>query len=167
MIVILMIVLTFVLKIINQKTSHRFRRPAKIKKPILFKSINRLLKHNFSSTQNKWIKKNVKEIIVKIICVDETKLDENFPDHQFKITNCLAYQYRYGPKFYNWLPVFLEKEQTTGTNQNFIIHCRYFSCCYLFVSSWYFSHAFALLIEWWFNIFLFFVVWSLRVVVLS
>ena len=55
-------------------------------------------------------------------------------------TNCLAYWYRYEPKFYNWLPVFLEKEQTTGTNQNFIIRCRYFSCCYLFVSLWYFSH---------------------------
>ena len=37
------------------------------------------------------------------------------------------------PKFYNWLLVFLEKVQTTGMNQNFIIHCQYFSCCiYLF-----------------------------------
>ena len=51
------------------------------------------------------------------------------------LTNCLGYRYRYGPKFYNWLPVFLEKAQTTGTNQNFIIRCRYFSYCYLFVSS--------------------------------
>ena len=58
------------------------------------------------------------------------------------ITNCLAYRYRYGPEFYNWLPVFLEKEQTIGTNQNFIIRYRYFSCCYLFVSLWYFSHMF-------------------------
>ena len=60
----------------------------------------------------------------------------------FYLKNCLAYRYRYGPKFYNWLPVFLEKEQTTGTNQNFIIRCRYFSCSYLFVSLWYFSHMF-------------------------
>ena len=55
------------------------------------------------------------------------------------ILNCLAYWYRYRPKFYNWLPVFLEKVQTTGTNQNFIICCRYFSCCYLFVSLWHCS----------------------------
>ena len=46
-------------------------------------------------------------------------------------TNCLAYRYR--PNFFNWMPVFLEKVQTTGTNQNFI-RFRYFSCCYLFVS---------------------------------
>ena len=38
-------------------------------------------------------------------------------------TNCLAYRYRYRPKFYTWLLVFLEKAQTTGTNQNFIIRC--------------------------------------------
>ena len=54
--------------------------------------------------------------------------------------NCLAYRYRYGPKFYNQLPVFLEKAHTAGTNQNFIIRCWYFSCCYLFVSLWRFSH---------------------------
>ena len=47
-------------------------------------------------------------------------------------TKCLTYRYRYRSKFYNWLPVFLEKAQTTGTNQNFIILCRYFPC-YLFV----------------------------------
>ena len=41
-------------------------------------------------------------------------------------TNCLAYRYRYQPKFFNWLPVFLEKVQTTSTNQNFIICCWYF-----------------------------------------
>ena len=56
------------------------------------------------------------------------------------LTNCLAYRYLYRPKFYNWLPVFLEKAQTAGTNQNFIIRCRYFSCCYLFVSLWHCSH---------------------------
>ena len=61
---------------------------------------------------------------------------------RYFLTNCLANRYRYGLKFYNWLPVFLEKEQTTSTNQNFIIRCRYFSCCYLFVSLWYFSHMF-------------------------
>ena len=36
------------------------------------------------------------------------------------ITNCLAYRYRYGPKFQNWLPVFLKKGrlyQTTGTTK--------------------------------------------------
>ena len=49
-------------------------------------------------------------------------------------TNCLAYWYRYQPKFFNWLPVFLEKVQTTSTNQNFIICCWYSFCCYLFVS---------------------------------
>ena len=77
-------------------------------------------------------------------------------------TNCLAY--RYLPKFYNWLLVSLEKAQTTGTNQNFIIHCQYFSCCYLFVSLW---HVFLLPVKWWwFNIFLFFVLWGLRVVML-
>ena len=41
-------------------------------------------------------------------------------------TNCLAYRYRHQPKFFNWLPVFLEKVQTTSTNQNFIICCWYF-----------------------------------------
>ena len=55
-------------------------------------------------------------------------------------TNCLAYRYRYQPTFYNSLPVFLEKAQATRTNQNFIIRCRYFSCCYLFVSLWHCSH---------------------------
>ena len=48
--------------------------------------------------------------------------------------NCLAYRYRYRPKFYNWLPTFLEKAQTTSTKQS------YFSCCYLFVSLWHCSH---------------------------
>ena len=57
-----------------------------------------------------------------------------------KNTNCLAYRYRYGPKFYNWLPLFLEKVKTTGTNKNFIVRCRCFSCCYLFVSLRDFSH---------------------------
>ena len=42
------------------------------------------------------------------------------------------YQYRYGPNFYNWLPVFLEKAQTAGTNQNFIIRRKYFSSFFLF-----------------------------------
>ena len=55
-------------------------------------------------------------------------------------TTCFAYRYRYRSKFYTWLPVFLEKAQTTGTNQNFIIRCRYFSSCYLFVSLWHCSH---------------------------
>ena len=55
-------------------------------------------------------------------------------------TKCLTYRYRYRSKFYNWLPVFLEKAQTTGTKQNFIIRCRYFSCCYLFVYLWRCSH---------------------------
>ena len=84
--------------------------------------------------------------------------------------NCLAYWYWYGPQFYNWLPVFLEKAQTTGTNKNFIICCRYFSSCYLFVSLCHFSHyVFALPITRCrlFNIFLFFIVWALRVVVVS
>ena len=54
--------------------------------------------------------------------------------------NCLIYQYRYQPKFFIWLPLFLEKVQSTGTNQNFIIHCQYFSICYLFVSFWHCSH---------------------------
>ena len=54
--------------------------------------------------------------------------------------NYLTYRYRYWPKFYNWLPVFLEKLQAICMNQNFIIRCRYFSCCYLFASSWHFSH---------------------------
>ena len=40
----------------------------------------------------------------------------------------------------NWLQVFLEKAKTTGTSQNFIIRCRYCSCCYLFVSLWHCSH---------------------------
>ena len=34
----------------------------------------------------------------------------------------------------NWLPVFFKKAQTTSMNENFIVHCRYFPCCYLFVS---------------------------------
>ena len=59
----------------------------------------------------------------------------------FTFSNCLVYQKGYRPKFYNWLPVFLEKEQTTSTNQNFIICCQYFSC-HCFVSLWYFSHMF-------------------------
>ena len=59
---------------------------------------------------------------------------------RFIWTNCLAYRYWYGPKFYNWLPVLLEKVKTTGTNKNFIIRYRYFSCCYLFVSLSDFSH---------------------------
>ena len=54
--------------------------------------------------------------------------------------NCLGYRYRYRSKFFNWLLVFLEKAQTTGTNQNFITRCRYFSCCYLFVSLGHCSH---------------------------
>ena len=37
-----------------------------------------------------------------------------------KNSNCLAYQYQCRPKFYNWLPVLLEKVQTTCTNQNFV-----------------------------------------------
>ena len=37
-------------------------------------------------------------------------------------------------KTFSWLPVFLEKVHTTGTNQSFIMCCRYFSYCYLFVS---------------------------------
>ena len=53
--------------------------------------------------------------------------------------NSLAYRYQYRPKFFNWLPVFLEKAQTTGTNLNLFIRCRYFSC-YLFVSLWLCSH---------------------------
>ena len=36
----------------------------------------------------------------------------------FKETHCLAYRYRYQPKFYNWVPVFLEKAQTTGMKEN-------------------------------------------------
>ena len=53
--------------------------------------------------------------------------------------NCSAYRYRYRPKYFNWLPVFLEKVQTTGTNQNLLICYRYFSG-YLFVSLWHCSH---------------------------
>ena len=84
-------------------------------------------------------------------------------------TNCLAYRHWYQPKFFNWLPVFLEKAaQTTGMNQDLIIRCQFFSCCYLFVSLWHCSHISVLPIEWWwFNIFLFFVLWGLRVVVVS
>ena len=57
----------------------------------------------------------------------------------FRRTNFLAYRYRYRPTFYNWLPVFFQKVQTTSMNQN-IIRCLYFSCCYLFVSLLYCSH---------------------------
>ena len=46
----------------------------------------------------------------------------------------------YQPKCFDWLPEFLEKAHKTGTNQDFIICYRYFSCCYLFVSLWYCSH---------------------------
>ena len=49
--------------------------------------------------------------------------------------NCLVYWYQYGPKFYNWLPVFLEKVKTTGTSKNFIIHCQYFSLVVIFLFS--------------------------------
>ena len=54
--------------------------------------------------------------------------------------NCLTYWYRYWPKFFNWLLVFLEKAQTTSSNQNFIICGCYFSCCYLFVFVLWHSH---------------------------
>ena len=40
----------------------------------------------------------------------------------------------YRLQFYKWLPVFLEKVQTTGMNKNFIICCQNFSCYYLSVS---------------------------------
>ena len=36
-----------------------------MKKPILFKSINRLFKYKFSSTQNRFIKRNIKEILIR------------------------------------------------------------------------------------------------------
>ena len=73
---------------------------------------------------------------------------------------------------------------STGTNQNFIIGCWYFlkkrklsvrtkTLLFLagfflvvFVSLWHCSHVFFLPIKWWwFNIFLFFVLWDLGVVV--
>ena len=77
-------------------------------------------------------------------------------------SNCLTYQYWYQPKFYNWLPVFPEKAQTTGTNQSFIIHCSCFSCCYLFVSLWHCSHmSLSYLSSDDGLIFLFFVLWGL------
>ena len=70
------------------------------------------------------------------------RLRKLFWHFQFKLrkkfSNCLAYWYWCRPKFYNWLPVFLEK--TTGMKQTFIIHCWYFSCYYLFVSLWHCSH---------------------------
>ena len=55
-----------------------------------------------------------------------------------------VYRCRYGPKFSNWLPVFLEKSQavsqSTDKNQNFIILWRFFFYSYLFVTLWHFSH---------------------------
>ena len=45
----------------------------------------------------------------------------------------LTYRYRYQSKFYHWLPVFLEKAQTTGMNKN-LLFVAGMSCCYLFVS---------------------------------
>ena len=66
--------------------------------------------------------------------------------------------------FANWLPVFLEKAQTTGTNQNCIIRCRYFSCCYLFVFLWHFSRMCLCPTYRFMVIFIFFVVWGPRVV---
>ena len=81
--------------------------------------------------------------------------------------NCLAYWYQYQPKFYNWLLLFLEKAQTTGTKQNFIICCQYFSC-YLFVSLWHCCHmSLSYLLSHDGLIFLFFVLWGLRFVVVS
>ena len=75
---------------------------------------------------------------------------------------------------------------STGTNQNFIIGCWYFlkkrklsvrtkTLLFLagfflvvFVSLWHCSHVFFLPIKWWwFNIFLFFVLWDLGVAVVS
>ena len=44
------------------------------------------------------------------------------------------------PRFFNWLPVFLEKVQTTSTNQNFIICCQYFSCYHFLFPLWHCSH---------------------------
>ena len=84
------------------------------------------------------------------------------------ITNCcLAYRYWYRPKFFNCLLVFLEKAQTTHTNQNFIICCWYFSCCYLFVSQQHCSHmSLSYLSSDYGLIFSFFVLWNLLRVVL-
>ena len=50
-----------------------------------------------------------------------------------------------GKIYYNVINFFklfqaFQKAQITGTNQDFIIRCRYFSCCYLFISLWNFSN---------------------------
>ena len=39
----------------------------------------------------------------------------------FLITNCLAYRYRYRPKLYNWLPVFLEKRKLPVRTKTFLL----------------------------------------------
>ena len=67
-----------------------------------------------------------------------------------KSMNCLAYRYQYRLKFYNWLPVFLEKVKITSTNKNFIICCWYFSC-YLFEILVKYLSTYRV----WFNIFVF------------
>ena len=80
-------------------------------------------------------------------------------------TNCLVYQYWYGPIIKNWLPVFLENVKTTGMNKNFIVCCRYFPC--MLLSLFPCEILIYLPIAWWLNIFLFFVVWGFRVIVVS
>ena len=51
----------------------------------------------------------------------------------FKETHCLAYRYRYQPKFYNWVPVFLEKAQTTGMKENLFVAGIFLVVIFLFL----------------------------------
>ena len=38
-------------------------------------------------------------------------------EYMLILMNCLVYHYRYGPKFYSWLPVFLKKAQSVSNYQ--------------------------------------------------
>ena len=56
-----------------------------MKKLILFKSINRLFKYKFLQHKIDSLREILKKSSLEIICVDETKLDEGFPESQCKI----------------------------------------------------------------------------------
>ena len=60
----------------------------------------------------------------------------------FKVLNCLAYQYQYRPKFYNWLPVFLGKVKLVS---NYRYEPKFYYSLLLFfllsfASLWHFSY---------------------------
>ena len=65
----------------------------------------------------------------------------------FFYTNCLAYRYRYGSEFYNWLPVFLKKAQVVSNYRckstilySLPVFFLFLSFCYLVT---FYSHVYS------------------------